>query len=90
MAKFVIKKDGTKEPFDEGKIKRAIAGAAQRTELSEERKTEVVEQVLGAALEACAEKEEIATSEIRANVLSELGKVAPSVLEEWKRHEQEK
>lgn len=90
MANFVIKKDGAKEPFDAGKIRRAIAGAAQRTELSEERKDEVVEQVLNAVLLSAAGKEEIATTEIRGKILSELSGLEPSVAEEWKRYEQEK
>ncbi|PIU14429.1 hypothetical protein COT20_02765 [bacterium (Candidatus Gribaldobacteria) CG08_land_8_20_14_0_20_39_15] len=90
MANFVIKKDGTKEPFDAGKIRRAIAGAAQRTELPEERKNEVVERVLNAALLFAAGKEEMATTEIRGKILGELSDIEPSVAEEWKRREQEK
>lgn len=90
MANFVIKKDGAKEPFDAGKIRRAIAGAAQRTELSEERTNEVVEQVSSAVMAMASGKEEIATSEIRAKIISELSAVEPSVAEEWKRYEQEK
>jgi len=64
MAKEVIKKDGTKEPFDPGKIKNAIAGAAQEANLSEERKNEVVKQVAAAVIQMAESKEEIATSEI--------------------------
>ena len=90
MANFVIKKDGTKEPFDAEKIKRAVAGAAQTTDLSEERKDEVAEQVSNAVLQAVAGQEEIATSEIRGKILSELSKIEPSVADAWKEHEQEK
>lgn len=37
MAIQVIKKEGTKQPFDAEKIKKAIAAAAVRNELPEER-----------------------------------------------------
>ena len=67
MAKEVIKKDGTKEPFDAEKIKKSIAAAAEEAGLSEERKNEVVEQVSAVVIKMAEEKEEIATSEITEN-----------------------
>ena len=90
MAKEVIKKDGTKEPFDAGKIKNAIAAAAQETNLSEERKNEVVEQVAAAVIQMAEGKDEIATSEIRENILKELDSVEPSVSGAWRKYEQDK
>lgn len=90
MANFVIKRDGTREPFDAEKIRRAITGAAQRTNLPEERKNEVVEQVLSAALQLAREKEEIKTSEIKEKILSELEVIEPSVSEAWRKYAQEK
>ena len=90
MAKFVIKKDGTKVPFDAEKIKRAIASAAQRVDLSEERRAEVVVQVLSSVIRLAEEKEEIATAQLRAEVLSELDAIEPSISEAWRKYEQEK
>lgn len=90
MAKEVIKKDGTKEPFDAEKIKNSILGAAQRTDLSEERKNEVVEKVAATVIQMAEEKEEIATSEIKDKILSELDSVEPAVSEAWKKYEEEK
>lgn len=89
MAKEVIKKDGTKEPFDAEKIRKAIAAAAQRTELPEERKNEIVEQVTAKVVQMAEAKEEIATSEIRENIVRELDSAEPSVSEAWKKHEEE-
>jgi transcriptional regulator NrdR family protein len=89
MAKEVIKKDGTRQPFDAEKIKNAIAAAAVRTDLSEERKREVVEQVVAKVIQMAEEKEEIATSEIRENILSELDDVEPAVSEAWRKYEEE-
>lgn len=90
MTKEVIKKDGTKKPFDAEKIKNSIAAAAARTELPEERKNEVAGQVTAAVIKAIEEKEEIATSEIREKILSELDSVEPSVSAAWRKYDQEK
>ena len=90
MAEFVIKKDGTKEPFDEGKIKSSITAAVLGTDLSEERKNEVIEQVSRAAIQLASEKEEIPTAEIKEKILSELDALEPSVSESWRKYAQER
>jgi transcriptional regulator NrdR family protein len=89
MAQQVIKRDGTKEPFDAGKIKGAIESAAGRTGLTPERVAEVVKQVSGVVLQFAADKEEVATSELREKALAELDKVEPSVAESWRKYDQE-
>lgn len=90
MANFVIKRDGTKEPFDAEKIRKSVTAAVERANLSEERRNEVVEQVSSAAIRLAGEKEEIPTAEIRGKILSELDVLEPSVSEAWRSHEQEK
>lgn len=90
MANEVIKKDGSKQPFDPEKIRNSIKGAAARSELPEERQSEVVEQVATAVIQLAEGKEEVATSEIRENILSELDRLEPSVSAAWKKHEEEK
>ncbi len=90
MAKFVIKKDGEKEPFDAKKIKASIKAAALEVNLPKRRVKEVVKQVLSAAVQLAGKKEEIATTEIREKILSELDTLEPSVSEAWKKREQEK
>ncbi|MDI6820805.1 MAG: ATP cone domain-containing protein [Patescibacteria group bacterium] len=86
MAKEVIKKDGTKEPFDAEKIKNSIAAAAQGTDLSEERKNEVVEQVTATVIQMAEMKEEIETLEIKENILEKLDALEPSVSAAWRKH----
>jgi len=89
MVKEVIKKDGTKELFDAEKIKNSILGAAQRTGLSEERKNEVAEQVAATVIQMAEGKDEIATAELKAKILSELDSVEPAISEAWRKYEQE-
>jgi len=90
MAKEVIKKDGTKEPFDAEKIKNSIAGAAIRTDLSEERRNEVVGRAAAVVIQMAEGREEIATSEIREKILSELDIIEPAVAESWRKYEEGK
>jgi len=89
MATEVIKKDGTKQPFDAEKIKNSIAAAAVRTELTEERQAEVVEQVAAKVIKTAEEKEEITTSEIKESILNELDVVEPAISEAWRKYDQE-
>jgi len=90
MAKEVTKKDGTKEPFDAGKIRKSIAAATQRTNLSEERKDEVIKQVAAIVIQMAEGREEIATSEIREKILSELDSIEPAISAAWRVYDREK
>lgn len=90
MAQQVVKRDGTKEPFDAEKIKKAIRTAAERASLSPERVEELVEQISGVVLQYAADKEEVTSSELRDLALGELDKVEPSVAEGWRKYDQER
>jgi len=90
MAKQVIKRDGTKEPFDSGKIQRAIEASARDAGLSAERISEVVNQVSGTVLQFAGSKEEVATTELTDKILGELDKIEPAAAEAWRKYKQEK
>ena len=89
MAKEVFKKTGEKEPFDAEKIRKSISLAAEQAGLPEERRNEVVEEVIDTVLQMTEGKEEIATPEIRKKILSELDSLEPSVSEAWRKYDQE-
>ena len=90
MAKEVIKKDGSKQPFDAEKIKNSIRAAASQAGLPEEKMNEVVEKVTLAAVSMADAKEEIASTEIKEKILSELDSVEPSVSDAWRKYDAEK
>jgi transcriptional regulator NrdR family protein len=89
MVNFVIKKDGTRAPFEIQKIKEAIANAAKATGLSEERKAVLAEQVTATVLQGLEGREEVATSEIKKSILEELDIVEPSVSSAWRKYDEE-
>ena len=90
MTKFVVKKDGTKELFDAGKIERAIRAAAQAVDFSEERIQELIKSVLIKVFESTQDSEEISVAEIKGVVLGELDIIEPSVSASWRNYDREK
>ena len=87
MAQTVIKRDGSKEPFDGGKINKGIMAAAKEGGLLEEQARKVADQVSAAVLQAVANKQEVATTELKVRVLKELDRVAPAAAEAWRSYE---
>ncbi|MFH1192977.1 MAG: ATP cone domain-containing protein [Candidatus Jorgensenbacteria bacterium] len=87
MANLVIKRDGTNEPFDVGKIRHAIEAAAMGAELSGERVAELVRDVSAVALEYAGSRDETSTTELRDAILKELDDVEPSAADAWRQHD---
>jgi len=87
MAHLVIKRDGTQEPFDVGKIRHAIEAAAMEAKLSGERVAELVRDVSAVALECAGGRDEISTTELRDAILKELDVVEPFASEAWRQHD---
>ncbi len=90
MASEVIKKDGSREPFDAEKIRRSITIAAEQANLLGERKNEVVEKVTAVTIQMVEGREEVETSEIKEKILSELDLMEPAVSASWRSYDQEK
>ena len=90
MASEVIKKDGSRQPFDAEKIRISITIAAEQANLLGERKNEVVEKVTAVVIQMAEGRGEIATSEIKEKILSELDLMEPAVSASWRNYDQEK
>ena len=90
MANFVTKKDGTRVPFDAGKIKAAIMAAALEAEMTEEEAGNVAETVSSMVVTSFEGQEEAAGEEVREKILSELDVSHPLVAESWRRYEEGK
>ncbi|MFH1671744.1 MAG: ATP cone domain-containing protein [Candidatus Portnoybacteria bacterium] len=90
MPKEVIKKDGTKEPFDAEKIKTAIKAAGAFTDVSEDRLGEVTDQVTAAVVQALSDKDDMTTSEVREKVLAELDSAEKTIADSWRQYDEEK
>ena len=86
----VIKKDGSKEPFDIEKVKKAVVAAAQDTDVSEERKNDVMGKITEAVQALLGEREEISSADIKEKILSELDAMEPSISASWRKYDAEK
>lgn len=90
MAIFVIKKTGEKEPFDPMKIENSIRAAATDAGLLAERINELVNRVAKVVIDAVVDKNEVATSEIKQRILTELDEIEPAVAEAWRKFDEAK
>ena len=88
MANTVIKRDGSKEPFDSGKIKNAIRAAAKGAGVEEDKANAIVEQVTISVVQAVAGTEEVATTEIKEKALAQLDAIEPSIADAWRQYDQ--
>lgn len=89
MANEVIKKDGSKEPFNAEKVRNAIIAAGEETGLSEERIEKAADQVTAFVVQLVEASSEITTAEIRAKVLSALDTFEPDISEAWRKYDRE-
>lgn len=88
MAKTVIKKDGSREPFDIEKIRSSIKKAAQEAGLDEGRMNEVIEKTVSRVGETMDEiEEEISSFQIREEILVILDEIEASVSQAWREHD---
>ncbi len=90
MLKQVIKRDGSREPFDGEKLRRSVEVASISAGIQMDKTKEIADRIFGLILEAVADREEISTAELGKNVFSEMSKIEPGAAEIWKKHEEEK
>lgn len=90
MAKFVIKKNGSKEAFDAEKIKHGVSMAAAQAGLSLEEAVNLAEKVAGLVIGQITEADEVQGEEIKAKILSVLDQTAPKVAKAWRDYEAKK
>lgn len=90
MANIVTKKDGTNVPFDQEKLKTAIAGAATEAGLSEQEAANVAAEISGLVVMAFESQDTVSTTEIRDKALTELDEKYPAVAASWRKYEESK
>jgi transcriptional regulator NrdR family protein len=90
MATQVIKKDGSKVPFEPEKIRKAVLMAAAEANISEDKKQEIAGKVMGAVIQMVEGKEEVTSTDIRTKALMELDNIEPTVSDAWRKYDREK
>lgn len=90
MASVVIKRDGSRQPFDAEKLKNAIAKAAREAGHDDVKVASIVETASAGALVLAGGVEEIATAELKMKILADLDTIAPEVAAAWRKYDMEK
>jgi transcriptional regulator NrdR family protein len=86
----VIKRDGTRQPFSEQKLRGSIENAAKEAEIPASRIEQVVSDAAREPLEMAKGTKPVETKTIRDRVLGRLDKIEPSVSEAWRGFDQTK
>lgn len=87
---MVIKRDGSKQPFDAEKLKDSIGKAAREAGHDDAKVAEVVAQASEGVLALAGGVEEITTAELKMKILADLDTTAPEVSAAWRKHDAEK
>lgn len=86
---MVIKRDGSRQPFDAEKLKSSIAKAAREAGHEEIKVASIVDATAVGVLALAAGTEEIATAELKMKILADLDTIAPEVAAAWRKHDTE-
>jgi transcriptional repressor NrdR len=81
----VIKRNGSREPFEPEKIRRSVKKAAVDSGSSLETKKDVIDRISNYTISVAEQKDEIETKEIRERVLEEMDKLEPSISGAWRK-----
>lgn len=87
MIEEVIKKDGSKELFDENKIKNSIKAAGIEAGLDHDKIEEVADKITTKVIDQLQDKTEVTSLELRDRILEELELYAPEVAASWRDYE---
>ena len=86
----VVKRDGSRQPFSEQKLRSSIENAAREAEIPAGRVKQVISDAAREPLEMAKGTKPLATKAIRDKVLSRLDVIEPSVSEAWRGFDQTK
>jgi len=87
MANFIIKKDGSKEPFNLKKIENAVIAAAAEAGFADDLAAKLSQDISNTIKKSTVNLNEVLGVEIRARALSQLDAIAPAVAESWRKFE---
>lgn len=86
----VIKRDGTRQPFSERKLRSSIENAAKEAAVPASRIKHVISEAVQEPLEWSKGKRAVETRVIRETVLTRLDTIEPKVSEAWRGFDQTK
>jgi len=86
---IVVKRDGKREKFDSGKIKRSIENAAREADIPEDRRKALQRTVAKNIIRSGSNDKEVRSTELRDRILLKLDSEEPRVARSWRDHDRE-
>ena len=86
---MVIKRNGKREQFDQGKLRRAIAAASNEAGVPPDRCEALAQDIVGGLAGELAGRAEVRAIELRELVLSRLDRLEPRVARSWRDYDRE-
>ncbi|WP_414469748.1 ATP cone domain-containing protein [Methanobacterium sp. ACI-7] len=83
----VIKRNGKKEPFNEGKIRKSVKSAVKNAGFNPKEKVHVIEHASQDAARKAEKVDEIESKQIRDTILNDLEHDDQKVAQAWKNYE---
>ncbi|MCX6777962.1 MAG: ATP cone domain-containing protein [Candidatus Micrarchaeota archaeon] len=80
----VVKSSGSKEPFDEKKLRRSIEKAVIDSGASVEKKKKTIDKVAKDVTDKARKKAVVTTGMLKSDILAELEQFEPLVAEAWR------
>jgi transcriptional regulator NrdR family protein len=80
----VIKRDGSRQPFSEQKIRESIEAAAKEANLSETRIHQIIEDASREPIRLSKRETPVETKILRDKILGRLDTIEPSVSRAWR------
>lgn len=87
MVEVVIKRSGSKEPFDVGKIEKAVTEAAKDANVADDDASKAVRAVVEGVAKNAGDRTEVATNDIREWALKTLDAVNPAMADAWRMYD---
>ena len=88
MINSVIKRDGTKSPFDMEKLKGSISSACKDAGMPDEKAASIADEISSSAMMSF-EGEEVSTMDIKNKVLAKLDESYPEAASAWRKYDAE-
>jgi len=89
MAKEVVKRNGSRQPFDAQKLRGSIEGALADVGMNSPDNAGIVDQAAQRALDFADNKEAVTSAELKEQIIAELEALAPQAADAWRRYSKE-
>jgi len=90
MIQTVIKRSGSKEPYDVSKLEKSVTEAARDADVADHEAESATRAVVEAVTAGAGDQAEVAATEIRGWALEALDQASSTIADAWRAHDEKK